>query len=141
VNSFSETSDSQKTEQAKDIWVISPKEMLVLFQSTYMGYDVKYTEELVRCAEMFNTINFNNDFKPALKHHKFFSLCLELANNHWTTDQVRDFVFELDSDEHRYKISSLISYVVVKEFFLNLKKKVKTSGELSLFPKWFENLK
>ena len=141
VRSFSETPNSQKAEEVKDVWVISPYEMLVLFESIYMGYDVKRIEELMRAAALFNTNNSNPDSELPWKHHEFFSICLELANDHWTIDQIRDFVFELDSGKYRYKLSSLISYVVVKEFFLNLKNKVAPSGELGLFPRWFETLK
>ena len=141
VRSFNETPNSQKAEEVKDVWVISPHEMVVLFESTYMGYDVKRIEELMRAAALFNTNNSNPDSELPWKHHEFFSICLALANDHWTIDQIRDFVFELDSGKYRYKLSGLISYVVVKEFFLNLKNKVALSGELGLFPRWFETLK
>ena len=141
VNTSRETSNPQKTEEINDVWVISPYEMLVLFESIYMGYDVKRIEELMRAAALFNTNNSNPDSELPWKHHEFFSICLELANDHWTIDQIRDFVFELDSGKYRYKLSSLISHVVFKEFFLNLKNKVAPSGELGFFPRWFETLK
>ena len=142
VRSFSETPNSQKAEEVKDVWVISPYEMVVLFESTYLGYDARRIDELMRAAVLFNTNNSNPDSELPWKHHEFFSICLALANDHWTIDQIRDFVFELDSKKYHYKLSVLISCVVVKkEFFLNLKNKVAPSGELGLFPRWFETLK
>ena len=115
--------ESAKATEINDVQKhISPKELIELLEYTYFGM---HTEV----------------FQHERTSHEFFNSSLESALNNWDVQDILTFVSILDYDEHRDQISSLLSFVMIKEFMAKLKNKVLESGEKEKFPRWFLVLK